>query len=60
MLVAGDHATNDMASDEDDSWKSVLERNGIDAMTEIKGLGQYKTIQDIFIDHLKDIYFEDK
>lgn len=60
MLVAGDHATNDMASDEDDSWKSILNKNGIDTAAEIKGLGQYKAIQDIFIDHLKDIYYEGK
>lgn len=55
MLVAGDHATNDMASDDNDSWKSILERNGIKVEVEIKGLGEIKTIQDTFIDHLKDI-----
>lgn len=55
MLVAGDHATNDMASDEDDSWKSILERNNIKVDIEISGLGEVQAIQDIFIDHLKDI-----
>jgi sirohydrochlorin cobaltochelatase len=55
MLVAGDHATNDMASDEDDSWKTILRQNHIEVDVEIKGLGQVKAIQDIFIDHLKDI-----
>lgn len=55
MLVAGDHATNDMASDEDDSWKSILERNGIKVETRISGLGEIKEIQDIFINHLRDI-----
>lgn len=55
MLVAGDHATNDMASDEDDSWKSILERNNIKVDIEISGLGEVAAIQDIFIDHLKDI-----
>ncbi len=55
MLVAGDHATNDMASDEDDSWKSILEANNIIAETQISGLGEVKAIQDIFIEHLKDI-----
>lgn len=55
MLVAGDHATNDMASDDEDSWKSILEKNNIKVETEIKGLGETKGIQDIFIDHLKDI-----
>lgn len=55
MLVAGDHATNDMASDNEDSWKSILERNDIKADAEINGLGEFKAIQDIFIEHLKDI-----
>jgi len=54
MLVAGDHATNDMASDDDDSWKSILERNNIKVEVEIKGLGEVRAIQDIFINHLKD------
>lgn len=55
MLVAGDHARNDMASDDDDSWKSILEKNGIKVDVEICGLGEMKSIQDIFIDHLKNI-----
>ena len=55
MLVAGDHATNDMASDDEDSWKSILEKNNIRVDARIKGLGQIKEIQDIFIEHLKDI-----
>lgn len=55
MLVAGDHAKNDMASDDEDSWKSILEKNDIKADPKIKGLGEIKAIQDIFIDHLKDI-----
>lgn len=55
MLVAGDHARNDMASEDEDSWKSILEKNNIKAEPEIKGLGEVKEIQDIFIDHLKDI-----
>lgn len=55
MLVAGDHARNDMASDEDDSWKSILEKNGIKVNVEICGLGQMESIQNIFIEHLKDI-----
>lgn len=55
MLVAGDHARNDMASDDEDSWKSTLEKNNIKAQAIIKGLGEVKEIQDIFIEHLKDI-----
>lgn len=55
MLVAGDHATNDMASDDEDSWKSILEANNIKVETEISGLGQVEEIQNIFIEHLRDI-----
>ena len=54
MLVAGDHATKDMASDSDDSWKRILEKNGIEVTTEIKGLGQLEAIQNIFIEHLRN------
>ena len=55
MLVAGDHATNDMASDEEDSWKSILEANNIVVKAEVSGLGEVEAIQNIFIKHLKDI-----
>lgn len=55
MLVAGDHATNDMNSDDEDSWKSILAQNDIEAQVELKGLGEIKSVQDIFIGHLKDI-----
>lgn len=55
MLVAGDHARNDMASDDEDSWKSILEKNDIKVNIEISGLGEVKAIQDIFIDHLRYI-----
>lgn len=55
MLVAGDHAKNDMASDEEDSWKTILEKNGIEVDVKIKGLGENMKIRQIFISHLKDI-----
>lgn len=55
MLVAGDHAINDMSSSEDDSWKSILEENGIKSTIDLKGLGEIGAIQDIFIQHLRDI-----
>lgn len=55
MLVAGDHVLNDMASDEEDSWKSVLERNGYQVDVQIQGLGEIEGIQDIFVDHLKEV-----
>lgn len=55
MLVAGDHAKNDMASNDEDSWKTILENNNIKVNVEIKGLGENKEFQKIFINHLKEI-----
>lgn len=55
MLVAGDHATNDMASDEEDSWKSILRGNNIEVDIELRGLGEYTPIQDLFLEHLKEL-----
>ena len=49
MVVAGDHANNDMAGDDEDSWKSQFEASGafdkID--TQIAGLGEIAAIQDL-------------
>lgn len=53
MLVAGDHAINDMASDEEDSWKTVLEEEGFNVACILEGLGEYAGIQKMFLDHLK-------
>lgn len=55
MLVAGDHVINNMASDEEDSWKSILEREGFKVELVLQGLGEVKEIQDIFLDHLERI-----
>lgn len=55
MLVAGDHAINDMASDQEDSWKSILEKKGIEVDVQIQGLGEIEGIQDVFIDHLREV-----
>lgn len=59
MLVAGEHAKNDMASDEEDSWKSILESRGVKVNIHLHGLGEIKEFQDIYINHLVDI-IEDK
>lgn len=53
MIVAGDHANNDMASDEPDSWRSMLDEHGYNVTCIIKGLGEYKEIRDLFIEHIK-------
>ncbi|PHM74314.1 sirohydrochlorin cobaltochelatase [Xenorhabdus kozodoii] len=52
MLVAGDHAINDMASNEETSWKSQLEQAGIVAIPRLQGLGENPMIRQMFIDHL--------
>ena len=55
MVVAGDHANNDMAGDDEDSWKSQFEASGafdkID--TQIAGLGEISSIQDLYVAHTK-------
>lgn len=51
MVVAGDHANNDMAGDEDDSWKAVMEGEGYKVECLLEGLGQITAIQDIYVAH---------
>ena len=53
MIVAGDHANNDMAGDEPDSWKSVFAAAGLEVQCEVKGLGELKEIQDLLAAHAK-------
>lgn len=54
MMVAGDHANNDMAGDEEDSAKSILKAAGFEVNTVVKGLGENPAIQDIYVQHIKD------
>jgi len=54
MIVAGDHAKNDMAGDED-SWKSQLEEAGYDVTAVVKGLGELKVIRNIFMEHIEEV-----
>jgi sirohydrochlorin cobaltochelatase len=54
MVVAGDHAMNDMAGDEEDSWKSILEKNGFEVIAVKKGLGENDDFSDIFANHAAD------
>ncbi len=51
MLVAGDHANNDMAGDEDDSWKSQFEKAGFKVSVNVKGLGEYPAIRWLYVQH---------
>lgn len=52
MSVAGEHAKNDMAGEEDDSWKSVLSKAGIDCEVILKGTAEYDDFVDIWVAHL--------
>ena len=60
MVVAGDHANNDMAGDDDDSWKSMfnasVEFDSVD--TQIAGLGEIEAIQNLYVAHAKAVIGE--
>ena len=58
LLVAGDHAKNDMASDEDDSLKSMLEREGIEVRLHMHGLGEFDKFGHIYINRIHDLIEE--
>ena len=51
MIVAGDHANNDMAGDEEDSWKTAFEDAGYEVTCLVNGLGQLEAIQQLFVEH---------
>ena len=51
MIVAGDHANNDMAGEEEDSWKKTFEKEGYEVKCILKGLGELEPIQDLFVEH---------
>ena len=51
MVVAGDHANNDMAGNEEDSWKTTLTNEGYEVECLLQGLGQIPAIQDIYVAH---------
>lgn len=54
MIVAGDHANNDMAGDDEDTWKTAFEGAGYQVECVLKGLGEYEAIQQLLVDHVKD------
>ncbi len=51
MVVAGDHANNDMAGSEEDSWKSMFEAAGFEVACQIYGLGEIADVQAIYVAH---------
>lgn len=53
MIVAGDHANNDMAGDDEDSWKTVFEGAGYEVTCLVRGLGEMEPIQQLFVEHAR-------
>ena len=53
MLVAGDHALNDLAGEEPDSWKSLLEAEGYDVACRLEGIGTGDEVAARYCVHLK-------
>ncbi len=51
MVVAGDHANNDMAGDDDDSWKSIFENAGYEVVCVLRGLGENEDIRQLYVEH---------
>ncbi len=58
MIVAGNHAVNDMAGPGDDSWKSLLEKEGYEVKTVMEGLGSNNEFAGIFVKHIGDVAME--
>ena len=54
MIVAGDHAVNDMAGLEEDSWKSMLEKEGITVVPYLHGMGENDLVAEIYVNHAAD------
>ena len=53
MVVAGDHANNDMAGADDDSWKTMFEAAGFTVNCQISGLGRIADVQALYVAHTK-------
>lgn len=51
MIVAGDHANNDMAGDEEDSWKTAFQNAGYEVECVVSGLGELEAIQQLLVEH---------
>lgn len=60
MVVAGDHANNDMAGEEEDSWKTQMEKEGYEVECILEGMGQIPAIQKIYVEHVKTAFSEGK
>lgn len=54
MVVAGDHAKNDMAGEEEDSWKTRLEAEGYQVDCVLRGLGEFAAVRKMFVGHARE------
>lgn len=54
MVVAGDHANNDLAGDEDDSWASEIKKAGMEVVPHLQGLGQNAGVRAVYLRHTAD------
>ena len=53
MTVAGDHAKNDLAGDEEDSWRRRLEAEGYETVCVLTGLGEHPAVRALFVEHAR-------
>ena len=53
MVVAGDHANNDMAGDEEDTWKTAFTNAGFEVECVLEGMGQNPAIQAVYVEHVQ-------
>ena len=53
LLAAGDHAVNDMAGDEPDSWKNQIAREGAEPVCHLVGLGEYEAVRAMYVRHAR-------
>lgn len=54
MVVAGDHAIHDMSGQDEDSWRSQFEREGYEVVCQMKGLGEYSGVRQIYLEHVRE------
>lgn len=55
MVVSGDHAKNDMAGDDEDSWKKILQKEGFKVNIDLCALGENENIKNIYIENIKNV-----
>jgi len=55
MLVAGEHVQNDMAGEDDDSWKNILKNEGFDVETYVEGLGESELVREMYVGKIEEL-----